>query len=82
MPLCERKENNMKRITTLEQLFLARANRLSVIVPRSISYNYPMPAAFAINMSGYILHRLMHDGMYVYKAKKRTYWKKEIGNVK
>jgi len=58
-----------KRIRNLLELHLARADRRSVIVPDTTAWNKPCPAAFMLQLSGEILHKLFGLGMYVYVPK-------------
>jgi len=56
---------NGNQITTLSELDLARTMRLCVIVPGTV-FNKPRPAAFVMNLQGYIIYRLLLKGMFVY----------------
>lgn len=57
-----------KRIKTLVDLAAARAGRRAVFSPLIFCFRKPMPAAFAINLTGDVLLRLMESGLFVYKS--------------
>lgn len=57
----------MKRINTIEQISEAASKRQSLVVPTSICFCKPRPAAWIIHMSGYQICRLLSLGLYVYR---------------
>lgn len=70
-----------KRIVTLQDLYVARSLKQSVIAPSFGGFDRPRPAAFMMNLTGEVLLRMMNSGMYVYKpqpkiSKTRTFNKK------
>lgn len=59
----------MVRIKTLEDLVLARNEKRSVVCPEMHCFKEPSPAAFVINYTGEIIHRLISSGLYIYEPK-------------
>ena len=43
----------------------------SVFVPGSLSYSKPMPAAFAINLTGATIRAILKSGLYVYEKPRK-----------
>jgi hypothetical protein len=62
---------NGRQIFTLDDLKNAVNAKQSIVVPNTRSFQGPIPAAFAINMSGTILLRLFGDGMFIYEKPKK-----------
>ncbi len=54
------------RIENLNELKNAVEHHKSVVCPDCPAWRKPRPAAFMMNMSGTILHRLFYAGMYYY----------------
>jgi hypothetical protein len=67
-----------KQIKTLKGLRKAKEDKRAVFVPKSMCFKKPMPAAFAINLTGEVLYQLFSRGMFIYKKPKRRsfQWKK------
>lgn len=64
-------EQTKERVTTLGQLRdLAYAKR-AVVVPSTVCWAAPRPAAFMLNVSGGVLLRLMERGMFVYERRRK-----------
>lgn len=62
------------RIASLADLHAAARERRSVICPhyplgRYSGWRQRMPAAWAMNLQGTVLHRLIASGMYIYVPK-------------
>jgi DNA-binding NarL/FixJ family response regulator len=57
-----------KRIRTLAAL-IAASDAKKCVVMTSHFTNRHMPATFMANMSGSVLHRMMIQGMFIYKPK-------------
>ena len=57
------------QINTLDELKQAAINRRSVVCPALQRFKNPVSAAFAINMQGFLLARMLRAGMYVYIPK-------------
>lgn len=55
-----------EQITTLEQLAAAREQRKSVTCPKMFGWGERQPAAWMMNLSGEMLHRLFRAGMFIY----------------
>jgi len=60
------------QITSLEDLRRARSAKRAVHVPHSFTWARPRPAAFMIQLSGEILLRLFHTGMFLYVPQKKS----------
>ena len=59
-----------KRIFTLTDLVYAAETRRSVVCPNWAGWNKPKPASFVINLTGFILNRMLLDGIYIYEKPK------------
>jgi hypothetical protein len=62
---------NPKRITSLKQLCAAAQNKKSVYCPSILCFSHHMPAAFAVNLPGIMIQRLLESGLYIYKGNKK-----------
>jgi len=56
-----------RQINTLQGLEWAVKRKKAVVVPESMAWRKPMPAAVLINLQGAQLLKLFDIGMYVYK---------------
>lgn len=67
-----------QQIKTLEQLYTARANRRSIVVPKFFVWSGPRPAAVMMNLSGEQLLGMFQSGMFIYEkpAAKSPNWKR------
>lgn len=60
------------QIRTLPDLEWAALNKQAVYVPQSpAAWGKPKPAAFIMNLQGWVILRLLRAGMFVYRKKKQ-----------
>jgi len=64
--------NPETQIRSLDELALARANKRAVVCPGLRCFAGPTPAAFAMNYTGEIIHRLISVGLFIYTPKTKT----------
>ena len=62
-----KKRNLEKRIKNLAQLAEARNQKRAIACPTFYAFRGPLPAAWMMNLSGEILHRLFENGMWLYR---------------
>jgi len=60
-----------ERVKTINQLGILALRRKSVYVTKSPAFRKHHPAAWIIHLSGVILLRLFHLGMFVYEPQKK-----------
>jgi hypothetical protein len=60
---------DLKKISTLQQLYAASIDRRAVVVPGMQGWDKRMPAAFVIGMPGATILRMFKSGMYLYEKK-------------
>jgi hypothetical protein len=58
-----------ERVTTLERLVELAHEKKSVCIDMSTTWHVK-PAAFVINMSGFMINQYFERGMYVYEKEK------------
>ncbi len=59
-----------KQIKTLDGLMKAVTDRRAVIVPSSMIFRRPRPAAVVVNMQARIVYNMIRVGMFIYKKGK------------
>ncbi len=60
-------KNTGTRIYNLESLMSAVRLKRAVFVPKSVSWSKPRPAAFVINLQGFVLLQMFIAGLYIYE---------------
>jgi hypothetical protein len=60
----------MKKVKSLNHLKQLSLERRAVVCPKLSCWNKPHPAAFVINLSGFVLCNLLFSGMFVYEPRK------------
>lgn len=58
-----------ERITSLQELAKAREEKKSVHCPGLRCFAGPSPAAFVMNYTGDLLHRIIQSGLFIYTPK-------------
>ena len=62
----------MKQIVTLNALAKTADQHRSIVCPTVWCFRKPIPAAWMINLSGCMIHRLMKAGMFRYTKARRV----------
>ena len=63
-------DEERERVTSLQRLCELAHEKKSVIVD-GICWLKPKPAAFIVNMSGFLINQFIEAGMYVYEKEKK-----------
>ena len=58
----------MIRVRSLSDLVVFAENHYAIVTPHGC-FRRPCPAAWVLNMTGGVIHRLIQSGMFVYEPK-------------
>jgi len=59
------------KVKTLEDLWLLERKRKAVYCPKAFNFRHPKPAAFIMNLPGFLIFQLIIQGLYVYSSKEK-----------
>lgn len=66
-----------RRIRTLNELSAAVDSHKSLISPTTPFIQHSSPASFVYNMNACVVHRMMKEGLYIYKSLSSKRYKKQ-----